>query len=46
MTKNAMLSQDGSIIRGSKITYQIGSQKWSLTVVRTNVYQRFYNPLK
>ena len=27
MTKNAMLSQDGSIIRGSKITYQIGSQK-------------------
>ncbi len=27
MTKNAMLSQDGSIIRGSKITYQIASQK-------------------
>ena len=27
MTKNAMLSQDGSIIRGSKITYQITSQK-------------------
>ena len=27
MTKNAMLSQDGSIIRGSKITYLIGSQK-------------------
>ena len=27
MTKNAMLSQDGSIIRGSKITYQIGSKK-------------------
>ena len=27
MTKNAMLSQDGSIIRGSKSTYLIGSQK-------------------
>ena len=27
MTKNAMLSQDGSIIRGSKTTYQIASQK-------------------
>ncbi|MEC7310191.1 lipopolysaccharide transport periplasmic protein LptA [Vibrio crassostreae] len=27
MTKNAMLSQDGSVIRGSKITYQIASQK-------------------
>ena len=27
MTKNAMLSQDGNIIRGSKIAYQIGAQK-------------------
>ena len=27
MTKEAQLSQDGNLIRGSKITYQISSQK-------------------